>query len=142
MVLNYSWVMQMKNNTYNGILYACSKGKQKEWAREHLIIDLLYNTDEETMRYLKFNDICKLDKCDEETEDFYIYKFGYHYQIPRTEIDLYVSKKNHKLFIKKIGIGYAYENVEKVIYNFIKEQIKNKNLYIRTNINGEEFLIK
>lgn len=132
----------MKNNTYNGILYACSKGKQKEWSRKHLIIDLLYDTDEATMRYLKINDINKLDQCDEETENFYIYKFGYHYQIPKTEIDLFVCKKDKKIFIKKIGIGYAYDNVEEAIYNFLKEQIKLKNLYIRTNINCEEFLIK
>ena len=129
-------------NTYDGILYACAKGRQKEWARERLIMDMLYNTNEEMAIYLKFQDISKLDKCDEETEEYYIYKFGYHYQIPKTEIDLFVCKKDKKIFIKKIGIGYAYENVEKALFDFIREQIKIKNLYIKTNINFEEYLIK
>lgn len=131
-----------EKNTYNGLLYACAKGKQKEWARQTLIIDMLYNTNEEIVRYLKFQDVSKLDECDEETDQYYIYKFGYHYQIPKTEIDLYVSKKDNRLFIKREGLGYAWENVEKALYDFIKEQIKIKNLYIRTNLNLEEYLIK
>lgn len=129
-------------NTYDGILYACAKGRQKEWARETLILDILYDTNKEMARYLKFQDISKLDKCDEETDEHYIYKFGYQYQIPKTEIDLYVGKKDNRLFIKREGLGYGWENVEKAIYDFIKEQIKIKNLYIRTNINCEEYLIK
>lgn len=132
----------MKNNTYDGILYACSNGRQKEWARETLIMDMLYNTNEEMARYLKFNDISKLDRCDEETDEYYIYKFGYYFQIPKTEIDLYVCKKDNRLFIKKDGLGWGYENVEKALYDFIKRQIRNKNLYISTNLNNEEFIIK
>ena len=131
-----------EKNTYKGILYACSKGRQKEFARKTLIIDLLYDTNDESARYLKFQDISKLDKCDEETDKYYIYKFGYHYQIPKTQIDLYISKKDNRLFIKREGIGYAWENVEEALYGFVKEQIKEKNLYIRTNINCEEYLIK
>lgn len=131
-----------KNTTYDGILYACAKGRQKKWAREALIMDMLYDTTEEMARYLKFNDIKKIDKCDEETDKYYIYKFGYHYQIPKTEIDLYVCKTDNRLFIKKEGHGWGYDEVEKVLYKFIEEQIKNKNLYISTNLNCEEFLIK
>lgn len=139
----------MRNNTYDGLIYACAKGRQKEWARERLIIDTLYNTTGDIAHYLEIQDINKLDKCDEETDKYYIYKFGYHYQIPKTEIvlyiseiDLYISKKDNRLFIRREGLGYAYDNVEKSIYNFIKTQIKIKNLYIRTSLNDEKYLIK
>lgn len=132
----------MNKYVYDALVYACGKGRQKEWARENLIIKMLYDTDDEVCIYLKFKDKNILDKCDVETEEYYIYKFGYHYQIPKTEIDLYVSKNDNRLFIKKEGLGYGYDNVEKAIYEFIKEQIKIKNVYLRTNLNGEEYLIK
>lgn len=131
-----------EENTYDGLLYACAKGKQKEWARQILIIDMLYNTNEEIVRYLKFQDVSKLDKPEEETDKYYIYKFGYQYRLPKTEIDLYVSKKDNRLFIKREGMGLGWEYVEKALYDFIKEQIKIKNLYIRTDLNLEEYLIK
>ncbi len=130
----------MNKYVYDALIYACGKGRQKEWARENLITKMLYDTDDEVCIYLKFKDKDILDKCDEETEEYYIYKFGYH--LPKTEIDLYVSKKDNRLFIKKEGLGYGYYNVEKAIYEFIKEQIKIKNVYLRTNLNGEEYLIK
>lgn len=129
-------------STYKGILYACASGRQKKRAREKLIMDLLYETEESDVRYLKFQDINKLDKCDKETEEYYIYRFGYLYQIPKTEIDLYVCKNDNLLFLKKDNIGWGFNEVEKEVYRFIEEQIKQKNLYIRTNINCEEFLIK
>ena len=122
-------------NTYDELIYACGKGLQKEWSRENLIIDTLYNTNEDICIYLKINDIEKLGKCDKEIDDYLIYKFGYQYIIPKSEIDLYVSKKDNRLFIKKEGLGYEYDAVEKEVYKFIKKQIN-------TNLNCEEFLIK
>lgn len=130
------------NNTYDGILYACASGRQKKWAREKLIIDMLNDTTEELARYLKFKDISKLDKCDEETSDYYIYKFGYMFRFPKTEIDLYICKKDNLLFLKRNEIGWGFDEVEKEVYKFIEEQIKKKNVYIQTNFNSEEFLIK
>ena len=132
----------MKNNTYDGILYACATGRQKRWARETLIIDLLYDTTEDMARYLKIKDINKLDKCDEETEKYYIYRFGYLFRFPKTEIDLYVCKKDNLMFLKKDEIGWGFDEVEKEVYRFIEEQIKLKNIYISTNLNNEEYLIK
>lgn len=132
----------MKNNTYDGILYACSSGRQKKWARETLIMDMLNDTTEEMARYLKFKDISKLDKCDAETVDYYIYKFGYMFRHPKTEINLYICKKDNLLFLKKDEIGWGFDEVEKEVYKFIEKQIKLKNLYIRTNLNNEEYLIK
>lgn len=129
-------------NTYDGILYACASGRQKKWARETLIMDLLYETDKSDARYLKFKDINKLDKCDEETDEYFIYKFGYLFQVPKTEIDLYVCKKDNLLFLKKDDIGWGFDKVEEQVYKFIEEQIKQKNLYIQTNLNCEEYLIK
>ena len=129
-------------NSYKGILYACASGRQKKWARETLIMDLLYDTTEDMARYLKFKDISKLDKCDEETENYYIYKFGYLFQTPKTEIDLYVCKKDNLIFLKKDKIGWGFDEVEKEVYKFIEEQIKQKNLYISTNLNFEEYLIR
>lgn len=132
----------MKNNTYDGILYACATGRQKRWARETLIIDLLYDTTEDMARYLKIKDINKLDKCDEETKKYYIYRFGYLFRFPKTEIDLYVCKKDNLMFLKKDEIGWGFDEVEKEVYRFIEEQIKLKNIYISTNLNNEEYLIK
>lgn len=134
--------MMKNNNSYDGLIYACGTGKQKTWARETLIMDLLYNTTEDMARFLKFKDITKLDKSDEETEQYYIYKFGYINRIPKTEIDLYVCKKDNLLFLKKDEIGWGFDEVEKEVYKFIEEQIRNKNLYLQTNLNCEEFIIK
>lgn len=133
----------MKNkNSYEGILYACATGRQKKWARKTLIMDLLYDTTEDMARYLKIKDINLLDKCDDETEEYYIYKFGYLFRFPKTEIDLYVCKKDNLIFLKKDEIGWGFDEVEKEVYKFIEEQIKQKNLYISTNLNCEEYLIK
>ncbi len=134
--------MKDRNNCYDGLIYACGTGLQKEWAREKLIIDTLYSTNEDICIYLKINDIEKLGKCDEENTDYFIYKFGYQYIIPKSEVDLYVSKKDNRLFIKKEGLGYEYDVVEKEVYNFIKKQINAKNICLMTNLNCEEFLIK
>lgn len=132
----------MKNNSYDGLIYACGTGRQKKWARETLIMDLLYNTTEDMARFLKFKDMGKLDECDEETDKYLIYKFGYINRHPKTEIDLYVCKSNGLLFLKKDDIGWGFDEVEKEVYKFIEEQINNKNLYLETNLNCEEFLIK
>lgn len=129
-------------NSYEGILYACASGRQKKWARETLIMDLLYDTTEDMARYLKIKDINLLDKCDDETEEYYIYRFGYLFRFPKTEIDLYVCKKDNLIFLKKDEIGWGFDEVEKEVYKFIEEQIKQKNLYISTNLNCEEYLIK
>ena len=129
-------------NSYEGILYACASGRQKKWAKETLIMDLLYDTTKDMARYLKIKDINLLDKCDDETEEYYIYRFGYSFRFPKTEIDLYICKKNNLIFLKRDGIGLGFDEVEKEIYKFIEEQIKQKNLYIRTSLNCEEYLIK
>lgn len=131
-----------ENNSYDGLIYACGTGRQKRWARQSLIIDMLFNTNENMARYLKFKDMTKLDKCDEETEKYYIYKFGYINRFPKTEIDLFVCKKDNLLFLAKDDIGWGFDEVEKEVYKFIEEQIKNKNVYIQSNLNCEEFLIK
>lgn len=129
-------------NSYEGLLYACATGRQKKWARETLIMDVLYDTEESFARYLRIKYINKLDKCDEETDKYYIYKFGFLYRFPKTEIDLYVCKSDGMLFLKKSDIGWGFDKVEKEVYKFIEEQIKLKNLYIRTNLNFQEYLIK
>lgn len=129
-------------NSYEGLLYACATGRQKKWARETLIMDVLYDTEESFARYLRIKDINKLDKCDEETDKYYIYKFGFLYRFPKTEIDLYVCKSDGMLFLKKSDIGWGFDEVEKEVYKFIEEQIKLKNLYIRTSLNFQEYLIK
>lgn len=132
----------MKINSVDGLIYACGTGMQKRWAREVLIMNLLYNTTEDMVRYLIIEDITKLDKCDEENEKYYIYKFGYINRVPKTEIDLFVCKKNNLLFLTKGDIGWGFDEVEKEVYKFIEEQIKNKNVYIQTNFNCEKFMIK
>lgn len=132
----------MNRYVYDALIYACGKGRQKEWARENLIIKMLYDTNEEVCIYLKFKNKEFLGKCDEETSDYYIYKFGYTHQIPKSEIDLLVNKNDNRIFIRKEGLGYGYDNVEKAVYDFVKKQITLKNVCLRTNLNDEEFLVK
>lgn len=132
----------MKINSDDGLTYACGTGMQKRWARKKLIMDMLYTTKDDYYTYLKFKDISKLDKCDEEIDEKMIFKFGYLFQMPRTEIDLIVNKKTGLMYLKKGDVGYGWDNVEKEVYKFIEEQIKKKNVYIQTNFNCEEFLIK
>lgn len=132
----------MSKNTYDGLLYACGTGKQKKWARETLIMDMLYDTSREDAVYLRFDDISLLDKCDEETDEYYIYKFGYLYRLPKTEVDIKIYKKDNKIILEKVGVGFGYDNVEDCVYKFIEEQINKKNLYLRTNLNDSQFLIK
>lgn len=121
---------------------AYGKGKVKKWALEDLVIDTLYKTNEENIIYIKTSDINCFGKADEENDKELIYKYGYLHRIPRTEIDLIVNKDNGMLMLKKVDIGWGYENVEKELYKDILKQIKNKNIYFSTNFNGEEYLIK
>lgn len=121
---------------------AYGKGKVKKWALEDLVIDTLYKTNEENIIYIKTSDINCFGKADEENDKELIYKYGYLNRIPRTEIDLIVNKSNGMLMLKKVDIGWGYENVERELYNNILKQIKNKNIYFSTNFNGEEYLIK
>ena len=64
------------------------------------------------------------------------------FQVPKTEVDLTVNKKDGKLKLKRINLGWGYEDVEKLIYTDIAKQIKLKNLYFQTNLNDEKYLIK
>ncbi|MCX4255134.1 MAG: hypothetical protein OSJ63_07745 [Bacilli bacterium] len=131
-------------NTYDGILYACATGKQKNWARETLIMDMLYSTadNKDCAYYLMVNNKELLQECDSEDNECYRYSFGYLNRLPKTQVDLCVDKKNNKLYLEKVGVGFGYDEVEKVVYKFIEKQIKDKNLFIRTNFNDNKFLIK
>lgn len=131
-------------NTYDGILYACATGRQKKWARETLIMDMLYSTAEnkDCAYYLMVKDRELLQDSDNEDNECYRYSFGYLNRLPRTQIDLCVSKKDNKLYLEKVGVGFGYDEVEKSVYEFIERQIKKANLFIRTNFNDNKFLIK
>ena len=109
----------------NAFIYACGSGKQKDWSRESLIIKYLYENSKESCIFLKIKNIGLLPVSDNTCDNLMYYNFGYLYRLP-----------------KKEGPGFGYDEVEKEIYKFIKEQIKRKNVYIQTNLNDEEFLIK
>lgn len=130
----------MKND--DGLIYACGTGRQKRWAREKLIMDMLKATKEEDYTYLKFKNLELLGKCDDEIEEKLIFRFGYLFQIPKTEIDLIVNKRTGLMYLKRDEFGWGWDKVEKEVYKFIEFQIKKKNVYIQTNFNCEEFLIK
>ena len=83
-----------------------------------------------------------MPKQDEEDEKNYIYRFGYQYRIPQTNINLYINKKDGRINIKRGNFKYGWDEVENVVYEFIKNEIKKKNLYLKTNLNGNEFIIK
>lgn len=132
----------MKINVYDGLEYACATGKLKEWSREKLVLSALYITNEIQTEYLKIKDIGLLPKPDVIDDNYIIYNFGYQFRIPQTKIQLFVSKKDNRIFIKRDGLGYGWEEVEKVLYRFVKEQIKKKNIYLQTNLNDYEFIVK
>ncbi len=129
-------------NSDNGLIYACGTGRQKRWAREKLIMDMLYTAEEDYCTYLKFKDLELLGKPDDEIDEKMLFRFGYLFRLPRTEIDLIVSKKTGLMYLKRDEFGWGWDEVEKEVYKFIAEQIKKKNVYIQTNFNCEEFLIK
>lgn len=131
-----------KKPNYEAFELAYGNGRIKKWTLEKLIIDLLYKTDNQSIIYLKTNDINCFGTPDEENEDEMIYKYGYLFRSPKTEIDLVLNKKDGKLLIKKVGIGWGYDNVEQELYKDILNQIKNKKIYFHTNFNDEEYLIK
>lgn len=121
---------------------AFCKGRMRKWVLEKLIINTLYKTTDELAEYIKVVDVNCFGEPDDETDKELIYKYGYQFQVPKTEIDLIVNKRDGKLKLKQIGLGWDYENVEKVIYTDIAKQIKLKNLYFQTNLNNEKYLIK
>ena len=126
----------------DAFILAYGKGRQKKWTLERLIIATLYNTADPDIQYIKVDDINCFGEADDDIDEKLIYKYGYNYRLPKTEIDLLVDKKDGKLILKKVGLGYGYEEVEKTIYHDIEKQIKNKHLYFQTNFNDEDFLIK
>lgn len=132
----------MSKEIFTALEYACCKGRLKKWARESLILSALYDTNENQAEYIKIKDLGILPIPDKLTDDYYIYKFGYQHRIPKTDITLYINKKDNRMFIKRGEVGFGWEEVEKEVYKFIEEQIKKKNVYLQTNFNDEEFLIK
>lgn len=135
--------MEENKKNYEVFEVAYGKGKFKKWALERVIIDTLYKTTNEDMLYIKTNNINCFGKADEENAEEYIYKYGYLFRIPKTEIDLIVRKKDGKLILKKVGLGFGYDNVEEEIFKVIYQKIKNKNIYFHTNCNlSGDYLIK
>lgn len=132
----------MEIKTFDGLEYACATGKLKKWARKKLILNALYETTEEQTQYLKIKDTGLLPVSDKMTNDYLIYRFGYQYRVPKTDITLYIFKKDNRMFIKRGDVGYGWDEVEKVVYEFIEEQVKRKNVYFRTNYNAQEFIVK
>lgn len=129
-------------NEVDAILYACGSGKQKQWARETIIMEYLKNNKPECANYLYIQDINKLPKVDEEKDGKLIYRFGYLYRVPRTEIDLLIDIKTGRIEIKEDDFMWGKEEVLEKVFNMLKEQINTKNLYIKTNLNDNRFLIK
>ena len=128
-------------NTIQALELAYGKGNLKKWALESVLIETLYNTEPKHCSYLKLKNLDNLD-FDEETDTEYIIKFGYLWQIPRTEVDLHVMKRDGMMYLTKEGIGFGYSEVEKSALEYLFKQKANKNLYLQTNLNGIECLIK
>lgn len=117
-------------------------GRQKKWVKEKAIIKSLYDTTNDALSYLKIKNIELLDKCNIIDKNILRYSFGYYHQIPQTQIDLCIDISTGKMSLKKMGIGYNYDIVEEQVYKFIQKQMKQKNVYFRSNLDYEEFLIK
>lgn len=128
-------------NSIQALELAYGKGNLKKWALESTLIETLYKTEPKDATYLKLKNLEHLD-FNEETETEYIIRFGYYWQIPRTELDLHIMKRDGQLYLTKEGSGWGYEEVEKAVLKYLFQHKGNKNLYLQTNWNGIEFLIK
>ncbi len=132
----------MKSSVWDGLEYGCATGRQKTWARRKLIMNALYETNDEQAEYLKIKDIGKMPVPDESTDDFYIYKYSYQHIAPQTILDIYINKKDGRITIKRGNIGFGWVEVENAVYHFIENEIKKKNVYLQTNLNDNELIIK
>ncbi len=130
-------------NCFTALDLRYAKGRAKKWALEETIKKCLYDTQPSHARYLKLEDLTKLPKCDEENEDEYIFKFGYQFRIPKTEIDLHIVKNDGMLYIKRPdeNFGWGWGEVEDKVIEFVLEQKKIGNLYYQTNLNNEVYKI-
>ena len=126
----------------DAILYACGTGKQKQWARRNIIIEYLKKNKPEHANYLYIENIHKLKHPDQKDDGKLIYRFGYLYRVPRTEIDLIIAESTGRISVKEDEFMYGKDEVYEKIFDFLNEQIKLKNLYIKTNLNDNSFLIK
>lgn len=126
----------------DAILYACGKGREKQWARENIIINYLKNNKPEYANYLYIDDIHKLKRPDKQENGYLIYRFGYLFRVPKTEIDLLIEQRSGRISIKEDEIMWGKDEVYEKIFEFLKEQIDLKNVYIKTNLNDNRYLIK
>lgn len=129
-------------NSIDGILYACGKGKEKQWARESVIMSYLKNNKPEYANYLYIENIHKLKHPDKKENGKLIYKFGYLFRIPKTEINIKIDENSGRISVHEDEIGYGKDEVYEKVFEFLKEQIDLKNVYIKTNLNDNRYLIK
>lgn len=132
----------MESSVWDGLECAYANGRQKKWSKRNLIMNALYDTNDVQAEYLKIKDIGKMPIPDDSIDDLYIYKFGYQYRVPHTNINLYINRKDGRITIKRGDIGYGWDEVENAVYQFIENEIKKKNVYLQTNLNDNEFIIK
>lgn len=122
------------------LVLAYGKGSEKKWALEHVILNALYYTKQDSACYLKFKDISIAgNSAESENDKEYILKFGYLFRLPRTEIDLHVNRVTGALYLTKEGMGYGYDDVEEKVIEFILQQKKLGNLYYQSNFNNNEY---
>ena len=133
--------MENTVSTKQAMELAFGKGRAKKWARDTVLITTLKSTTKEKACYIKIQDLNNLD-FDKETDDEYLVVCGYLYRIPRTEVTLHIEKRTGKCYLTESDFGFGYEQVEKCIIEYLNKHIKNKNLYWRSNVNCEEFIIK
>lgn len=129
-------------NNLDGILYCCATGIEKKFAREKLIMNFIEESKPEHATYLYIEDINKLPKCDEENEEEMIYKFGFLYRVPKGEIDLIINKQKGRISLKQDEFIWGKDEVLEKIFEMIYKQILLKNVYIKTNLNDNRYLIK
>ena len=130
-------------NTSQVMDLAFAKGKQKKWAVEKLILEMLYESkDSKSQNYIRVNDVDKITYFDAEDNDFKTISFGYQFRFPKTTIWIKINKKTGKVFIERDDIGYGFEEVEKSVIEYIRELAKKGLLEWQTNLNDNSFPIK
>ena len=124
---NYWCRFSLRNEDLIDIDYYKNEGPLK-----NKILEILYDTKEDSNYYLKLQD-CSNISVNKETETELILIFGSSYTLSKSEISLHILKENNLIYLTKDSIDTDIDEVENKVYSFIKEQIEAENLYWHTN---------
>jgi hypothetical protein len=140
--------MKSEITAIDALCLAYAKGFVKKVTLDSVLINALYGTKETkySVHCVTMKDISEEDLSKDRIEEngCLVIRFGYVMREPKTEIDLLIDRKTHvlKLVRPNPGFGWGWDEVENSVVEYLRKQIKKRNLFIQTGYNGQEFPIK